>query len=278
MAAGSTTGGVGDRARRMGRKADDSDRIDHVVRFGMVVYGVVHLVIAWLAIQIAFGDQKQNASSSGALHEIASQPFGAVAVWLVALGMLVLVAWRLLEAVTGHRDEDGAELARKRAVSVLKAVLYGAIGISALRVAVGEGSKGGTDSTTAKLMDLPAGQWIVGLVGLGIIGYGLNQVRIAWTEKFRKHLTAEGKRGGDGTAYVWFGKVGYAAKGVAVGVVGTLFLYAAVTHEAKKSGGLDQALQEIRQQAFGPYLLVAVGLGIGSYGLFCFARARHLDR
>ncbi len=75
-----------------------------------------------------------------------------------------------------------------------------------------------------------------------------------------------------------FGKVGYIAKGIAIGIVGGLFAYAAVTHEAKKSGGLDQALQTVLEQPFGPVLLLAIAVGIACYGLFCFARARHLSR
>ena len=78
---------------------------------------------------------------------------------------------------------------------------------------------------------------------------------IAWTDKFAEHLTAKGKSGESGTAYIWFGKIGYAAKGIAIGIVGVLFLYAAVTHDPKKSGGLDQALQEVLEQPFGPFLL-----------------------
>ena len=131
---------------------------------------------------------------------------------------------------------------------------------------------------TQKLMDLPAGTWIVGAIGLGIIGYGMSQIVMAWTDKFAEHLTAEGKSGDSGTAYIWFGKIGYCAKGIAAGLVGVLFVYAAVTHDPKKSGGLDAALGELLQQPFGPYLLAAVALGIACYGLFCFARARHLSR
>ena len=41
-----------------------------------MAYGVVHLLIAWLALQLAFGDHSENASSQGALRELASQPFG----------------------------------------------------------------------------------------------------------------------------------------------------------------------------------------------------------
>ena len=74
------------------------------------------------------------------------------------------------------------------------------------------------------------------------------------------------------------GKVGYIAKGIAIALVGGLFGYAAITHDPKKSGGLDQALQTVLEQPFGPVLLTAIGLGIGAYGLFCFARAKHLSR
>ena len=271
--------GVANKAQQVGRRAEDHDWVDTAVRFGMVTYGVVHLMIAWLAVQLAFGESSGSASSKGALQELAQQPFGKFLVWVVAIGMLLLVLWRLLEAAAGHRDEDGGTRLRKRLMSLAKAVLYGAIGVSALKVALGSGGGGGgSDGYTARLMKLPAGTWIVGAVGLAIIGYGLSLVIRAWTEKFKENLTAEGKSGDTGTAYVWFGKVGYAAKGLAVGIVGGLFIYAAVTHEAKKSGGLDVALRKVLQQPFGPYLLTVMAAGIACYGLFCFARARHLSR
>lgn len=271
-----------DSAERMGRQAHESDWLDHAVRAGLIAYGVVHLMVAWLALQLAFGSGGEGAANStGALHEVAQQPMGAVLIWLVAIGMSLLVLWRLLEAALGHRDEDGGTLLRKRLTSLGKAILYGSIAVSALQVAMGagsKGSKGGSDSTTAKLMDLPAGAWIVAAVGLAIIAYGGNLIRRAWNDKFAEHLTGKGKSGDSGRAYLLFGKVGYNAKGLAIGIVGGLFVYAALTHDAQKSGGLDQALQTILQQPYGQFLLAAVAVGIGCYGLFCFARARHLSR
>jgi hypothetical protein len=56
-----------------------------------------------------------------------------------------------------------------------------------------------------------------------------------------------------------------------------LFCFAAVDHSAQKSGGLDQALHKVLHQPFGPVLLFAISVGIGCYGLFCLARARHLS-
>jgi hypothetical protein len=261
------------------QSAHQSDWLDHAVRIGLVAYGIVHLMIGWLALQLALGEQDESASNAGALHALAEQPLGGILIWVIAIGMGLLVVWRLLEFGFGHREEtDGAKRWRKRFASLGKGVIYGAIGVSAVQTAVGDGSSGGTDSTTAKLMDLPAGQWIVLGVGVAIIGYGLSLVVRAWNDDFAKHLDARGRSGDSGSAYLMFGKVGYNAKGLAIGIVGGLFVYAGATHEAKKSGGLDQALQKVLEQPFGPYLLAAMAAGIGCYGLFSFARARHLSR
>lgn len=261
-------------------QAHESDWLDHAIRGGLVAYGVVHLLIAWLAVQLALGEKEDSASNSGAMQYLAQQPLGEVLVWLVAIGMFLLVVWRLLESAFGYRAEsDDTKRWRKRATSIGKAVIYGAIGWSAVQTATGSGGgKGGTDSTTAKLMQLPGGQLIVGAVGLAIIGYGGSLVYRGWTEKFREHLDAQGQSGTDGSAYVKLGKAGYIAKGISIALVGGLFGYAAITHQPKKSGGLDQALQTVLEQPFGQVLLIAIGLGIAAYGIFCFARAKHLSR
>lgn len=260
-------------------RAHESDWLDLAVKAGLVAYGVVHLLIGWLAVQLALGDRAGSASSSGAIHELAQKPLGAGLVWAVAVGMVLLVVWRLLEAAFDfEHEQDATKRWRRRATSLMKAVLYGAIGWSAIKIAIGDGSKGGTDSTTAKVMGLPGGQWIVVGVGLAVIGYGISLVVRGWTERFTEHLDAEGQTGNAGSAYITFGKVGYISKGIAIGIVGGLFVWAGLTHQAKKSGGLDVALQTLLKQSFGQVLLIAVALGIVCYGLFCFARARHLDR
>jgi hypothetical protein len=127
-------------------------------------------------------------------------------------------------------------------------------------------------------MDVTGGQLLVGLVALVIIGYGAFQIYRAWTEDFAEKLDAEGRSGTTGTAYIAFGKAGYTARGIAFLVVGGLFGYAAITHDASKSGGLDQALFEVLDQPFGPILLCLLGVGLACYGVFTLARARHLSR
>lgn len=267
------------RKHQIGRKADNSDLLDHAVRVGLVSYGVVHLLIAWLALQLAFGDRAGKASSSGALHQLAESGLGQASLYVVAAGFAALVVWQAFEAALGHRDEEGGKRTWKRVVSGAKVIIYATLGLSALKVATGSSSKGGgTDTWTAKLMSAPAGPVIVALVGVVVVCVGGALVWRGWKEKFRSKLDVDGRTGKDGRAYVLFGKAGYIAKGVALAIVGVLFLYAGLTHDPQKSGGLDTALTKLLDQPFGVPLLAVMAVGIACYGLFCFAWARHLDR
>ena len=54
-----------------------------------------------------------------------------------------------------------------------------------------------------------------------------------------------------------FGKVGYIGKGIAIAIVGGLILYGGITHDASKSGNLDQALHKVLTYPFGQFLLVS---------------------
>ncbi|HYO38896.1 MAG TPA: DUF1206 domain-containing protein [Nocardioidaceae bacterium] len=267
------------RAERTGRRADDSTAMDTAVRVGLVSYGLVHLIIAWLAVRLVLGDSSGSASSQGALQQLASTPVGRVSLYVVAGGFLALVLWQGLEAVWGHRDEDGGKRTLKRVVSAAKVVLYASLAYSAVRTATGSSSgSGGTDGLTARLMQLPGGPLIVGAVGAGVLAVAGFLAYRGLAEKFRSKLEVDGQTGKDGRAYVLCGKIGYVGKAVALAIVGGLFLYAAVTEDPQKSGGLDVALHKLLGEPFGGPMLLLVALGFACYGVFCFAWARHLDR
>ncbi|MBS45828.1 MAG: hypothetical protein CMH83_22175 [Nocardioides sp.] len=283
----STTGtSPGNRAKR----AADSDWVDTMGAVGLIVYGVVHVVLAWLAIQLALGDRRGSTSSTGAVRELAQGPVGGPVIWLVAVGLVLLVVWQAIEAAFDHRDEDGVKRTMKRLQSAGKAVLYAALAYSAVRIATSETASGGsggggsgsggssTDTMTAQLMNAPGGQVLVGLVGLAIIGVGGYRFYAAYEEKYTKKMDRDFLTGSSGTAFRWLARIGYVAKGLVLIAIGGLFLYAAATHEPKKSGGIDQALRTLLDQPFGPWIVIACGVGFAGYGVYCVARARHLQR
>ena len=271
--------GMANKAEQVGRRADNSEWFDRAVRFGLVVYGVVYLVFAWLGIQLALGDQEGTATTKGAVAELAEQPFGTFLIVLVAVGMFLLVLWRLFDLFFGHFEDDGLDLWKHRASDLLKAVIYGSICWAAVSVLLHSGGGGsGAKDFSATILGLPGGQLWLALIGGAVIAYGLSQLYLAWNEKHQKKLATEGKTGEAGRAYLLFGRIGYVAKGIAVGLVGVLFIYAAFTQDPEKSGSTDKALHKVLQQPFGPWLLGALSIGIACYGLFQFARARHLSR
>lgn len=261
-----------------GREAEDSETVDRVAQVGLVAYGLIHLLIGWMSIQLVLGDHSENPSAGGAFHSLAQRPGGRYLVTAVAVGLFLLVVWRALEAGFGHRELEGVDRVRMRVASAAQGVVYAALGFLAAKTAVGDGGSGGEKGLTAQVMSLPAGPALVVMVGVGILAVAIGLVWFGITEGFADQLATEGKLGTSGAIYLVAGRIGYLAKGAAFAIVGGLVAYAGLTHKPSESGGLDEALQKVIQQPFGPALLVAIGLGIGCFGLFCFALARHIDR
>ena len=130
---------------------------------------------------------------------------------------------------------------------------------------------------TADLMKQPAGQWLVAALGVAILVAGAMQVKRGVTKSFTRDLKGGATSGASGTAVEKFGQIGYICKGIAIGIVGILFVWAAWDHDPKKAGGLDSALFTVLDQPFGPVLLTVIAAGIIAFGLYCFAWAKYAD-
>jgi hypothetical protein len=254
------------------------DALENSARVGLVGYGVVHVLIAWITVQLAWGGSSEEASESGALQELAEKPLGGTLLWIVAAGLAALTLWQLATAIWGFRTEDGAERARHCVAAVGRGVVYAVLAFSAARTATGSG--GGGDSSqegmTARLMGAPAGPWLVGAVGLGIAAVGVYLVWRGISQGFTVDLRTDALAGRTEKPVMVTGTVGHVAKGAAIAVVGVLFLWAAATYDPEKAGGLDDALSTLRDQPYGPYLLTAIALGLLAFGLYCFAWARYV--
>jgi hypothetical protein len=258
---------------RTAERVSDSKGLEWAVRGGLVCYGLVHLLIAWLALSLVFGDRSGSPDQQGALTQLAQNPLGATLLWAVAVGFVALVIWQALEARRAWQRDDKAQ---KVAIAVGQAVVYAALAITAARIAMGDRSSSNVDQWTRDLMKLPLGELIVGAVGLAIIGIGAGQWVIGAKRKFTKDLK-QSAAGDSGSVVIRLGQVGFIARGVALGVVGALFVWAATTFDPKKAGGLDVALRTLLEQSYGGWLLGAVAVGIGCFGVFCLFWARDVD-
>ncbi|MDN5761698.1 MAG: DUF1206 domain-containing protein [Microlunatus sp.] len=245
-----------------------------LISVGLVSYGIVHLVLAWISAQVALsGGGGKNASSTGALKQLAEQPFGVVLLWVMAVGLLTLVLWQGLEAVGGKPGADPKDRVKDRSRAIGRAVVYLALAFTAGRIAVGAGSgSGDTEQTlTSRLMAAPFGRGLVVIVGLAVLAVGIAQI----VKGVRRTFVEDDLAGGVARPVIVLGTTGWAAKGVALGLIGVLFGWAALSYDPEKAGGLDAALGTLRAQPFGPVLLLVMALGFAAFGLYCFAWARN---
>lgn len=242
-----------------------------LVKVGLVSYGVVHLLVAWLALNLAFG-RRGDASPNGALKEVAQQPLGEVLLWVMAVGLFALTIWQLIEATVGRDDPNREGNVKGRARSAGRAAVYLALGLLTIGVAVGSRSAQsgqGEETLSAKLMALPFGQILVAAVGAAVIGVGISQIVKGIRQKFVEDLDRNVSQG-----VRRLGTVGYICKGTALVIVGALFGWAAVTYDPEKAGGMDAALSTIRAQPFGSVLLTIMAAGIACFGVYCFFWAK----
>jgi hypothetical protein len=271
-----STGGV------MG--AADGDGLENLARVGLLSYGVIHLVLAWLALQLAWGTSSESADQTGALATLAESPVGKPLLWIVAIGLVALAVWQALEVVRWRSGWSASGDTRTKAVqktvkAVAKAVVYAALAVLAIRVATGSSQSGsGQQDTAAGVFGWPGGRWLVGAAGLVVVGVGLYHVYKGVTKHFLKEIDLAEAPPTATRLVTRLGQVGYPGKGVALAVVGGLLVHAAVTFDPADASGLDGALRTILDAPFGKFLLTLVALGIAAFGAYLFVRARYPER
>ena len=255
--------------------------IERGARFGLATKGFSYILVAFIALRVAAEGGGQTESREGALKTLADEPFGWALLAMVALGFASYARWQLARAIFDRDDEGDDPIGiGKRLGQAGKAVLYAALAVitaSFLFDSGGGGSGQTEDRATAVALDWPGGRWIVGGVGLAILCAGAFNAYRALSGSFRDDLREEQMSGAEQPWYTAFGVIGHLARAVVFGLIGVFVLRAAYEYDPDEAIGLDGALQKLAGEAYGPYLLGAVALGLGAYGLFCLVEAKYRD-
>ncbi|MGU3362273.1 DUF1206 domain-containing protein [Methylobacterium sp. M6A4_1b] len=253
--------------------------IERVARFGYGARGIVYCIVGGLAVLAAIGQGGRAGDSESALRWVLAGPFGVFLVGLIALGLLGFAVWRFIESVT---DADRRGTSPKgtvvRLAHLLSAVIYTGLAITAAGLALGLGRKGGdaAQDWTAWLLSKPFGLWLVGLIGLGVMGGGVAFLVKAYKGDVTDRLKL------DAAHCRWakpIGQFGYAARGIAFLIIGGFFIAAAWYQASSEVKGLAGAFAALRAQPYGWVLLAIVAAGHFAFGAFGLiqARFRHID-
>ena len=263
-------------AENVAKKVGDSRPLELLARAGLTAYGIIHILVGWLAMLMAWGGSTAESSDlSGALRTMAKQPFGKIMLGLVGGSLVALALWQVSESIWGFRNREGAKL--KQAASWTKAVIYAALGISAARFALGSGTSSSEQQqqeATKGLLTLPAGRAMVVSAGIIIIGVGVSHLIKGAKKSFLTEIVTSTMSPIVRQGATRLGQIGYIAKGVAVSAVGGLLTYTTVTFDPQRQG-LDGALLTILSQPAGKFLLTALALGFVSFGLFALLQSRY---
>lgn len=273
-----------DAARDVPDKVGSSTWIGRLGRYGLLAKGVSYGLVGMLAFALAVGQGGKATSREGALETLADEWWGKVVLALLAAGFAGYAIWRLAQAVFDRDDEgdDAAGLA-KRAGYLGRAILYGALTAVTITLLDGtENEEPGSGSgvvdeqeTTAVVLDLPAGRWLVGFAGLVFLGVACFNAYRGLTQKFEDKWKTTEMGEAEQTWGARLSSVGLLARFVVFGLIGSFLVKAAYEYDPQEAIGLDGALRQVVQAQYGPVLLSVVAAGLVCYALFCVVEGRY---
>jgi Domain of Unknown Function (DUF1206) len=271
----------------VGHLTADHPGVVKIGRAGWFAKGLVYVIAGYLAVSIAakasgWADSSsttgdQEASPIGAVKTVAGSGAGTLLLWLLAIGMLLYAAWRVVSALLpGGKD---AEAMGHRIGYIASAVMYTTFAISAISLARHspenpDGNKKVTD-ISATIMKNGFGRVLIGLAGVIVIAVGLYRV----SKGVRMDVEDELDMSGISPARVkWterIGAIGEVGRGIGFSLVGFFLLRSAMTYDVNEATGLDGALRRAAVHSGGVILVLVVGIGFVAYGIFCLMTFTH---
>ena len=247
-----------------------------VRRAGWFAKGVVYVLIAYLCLEVGFGNLRagsEDASARGAFDFISMRPYGTPLLLVVAIGLFAYAADRILVATL---LPDAEHSLPRRAATLLNGFLWLAFGVLAVVTAtpVDDGDGGSNPAgVTATVMSWPLGPWLVAAFGLGCLAFAGYELRNAakrdGSEERRSGLSRGARR-----VLAALEAAGIAGHGLSFGLIGYFLLQAAWRHDPSQAESLDGALARFADEPFGSVAIAVTSLGLLAYGLHCFIQGR----
>ncbi len=272
----------------VGQLANDHPGIVKFGRVGWFAKGVVYLVAGVLAIVIAAkasgwssaaSGANSEASPTGALKTVAQMSGGALLMWVLAIGMFVYAAWRVVTALLPGGTDAKAWV--MRIGYVVSAVIYTTFAFTAIKLA--SSSRANTDGNskvstmTGDLMAHTGGRVLIGLVGVIVIAAGLYRIKKGFETDVSDELDLSTMSPQRRRLVKRLGAAGEIGRGLGMGLIGFFLLRAAVTYNAGEATGLDGALRRLATRPWGLVVVLIIGVGFAAYGVFCVSTFAHRE-
>jgi TRAP-type C4-dicarboxylate transport system permease small subunit len=164
-------------------------------RIGYAVIGVIHIGLAYSAAQLILGsggESRGDAASKEWTATLLAQPFGQWLVGAIGLGFIAFAVSQFYKAFTAkfreklktnEMDEKTETFATRTGQAGLSArgVVFGIIGFFLVQAAMhsSAGEARGLSGALRALEQQSYGQWVLGIVALGLVAYGFYMLVLA---------------------------------------------------------------------------------------------------
>lgn len=239
--------------------------LKNLARFGLASRGVVYVLLALVAVQIATGHGATQADERGVFEAMARQPFGRGLLLATAAGYGCLAFW---EGFNATRKLWGT---LRRVAAGSKCLLYLVLAGSALTVVLSvhvTSENRQVVDITGRVMLHSGGRLLVGAVGVGLIIAGAVLVRQGFVHAYGTEIDLSTASPGRRRLVEGVGAVGMSVRGLVVAAIGYFVLESAVTFDPGHAKGIDGALRTLVHQPLGPLWLGGVALGLAAFGCF----------
>ena len=233
-------------------------------RIGFAARGVLYIMLGLLVIGTGRAE-----GADGVLRYLG----GGAGKWLLivmTLGFIAYGLWRLSDAILGteHPGNGNKAIAHRVGAAASAAVhLLLAWQSAKLVMAAGSSSSGGSASGQAQtVLELPAGQILLGAIAVGLAVAGVMQLVKAAKCSFLADLALRAQD----DWVKWLGRGGYAARGVVFLLGGWFLADAALSGNSQEAAGIEQILSWLSSPM---NLLLAAGLFL--FGLYGLVEARY---
>jgi hypothetical protein len=262
--------------KQTARQAAFSPMMENLARVGYAVRGVIYFTMGLLAVDVTLGKRGAPADQTGAIAEIGRQPAGELLLWIILVGLVSYALWGVVRAVFDplHKGKDTKGMVT-RVGYLASAVSYAALVVPTYGLIRGTRSAGagGAGLPMASLMAKPWGPWLVGLLGLILIGAGVAQIIQGFKATFDRQFDPYAMSAEQRKWAVQLGRFGTATRGVILGIIGGLLVLATFHAASIRQVGILAAFSTLMQQPFGIWLLGIVALGLMAFGVYSIENA-----
>lgn len=251
-----------------------------LARFGYFVKGMVYIALGVLTAKAAVLVTIHPPGTHGVLEMIGKDLFGQATLAATSLGLFGYALWQGTRALVNPEEYPRTlQGIAKRIGVLLSGGAYASLAFSSMMLVAFDApdrqNLNAEDDWTKWFLSLPYGQLIVGVGGLVVLALALNLCYVAFSGVFMKRLDLEDDHEAQRQIITTIGRIGIAARGLTIGIIGVFFVQAAWDFNPEKAGGLREALRAVERGPYGQWLLSFMAAGLVAFGVYELLRSRY---